>query len=178
MDAVNPIWMKYQVTTTCTPDHSKWLAKNSNDIINKENVTYDNLMEWAQKGDKLRFSSIAPRLYNGKIVAQAKEDRWVFDGKMVVNNPSSFYLNDKEHPLYKISSDKKYAQVYETPFAISGDIVLYRILNEDNLKIQFGNTEVLNDGSKIIHLNIENPKYSEKIDVLLTDNPYYKIQKL
>jgi outer membrane lipoprotein-sorting protein len=181
LDAVNPIWMKYQVQTTYTSDYFNRLAKNPNAVNSEKNVTFDTKMEWAQKGDKLRFSCIAPRLYHGKIVEQPKEDIYVFDGNLVINNPSEFYLNDKEgYPLYNISSDKTYAQVYETPFAFSGGNVFYRVLSEFNPETQSYSIETLieDDNSKIIHLSINNPKYSEQTSIWLRDNPYFTVKKI
>jgi hypothetical protein len=182
IDICNPIWVKYQLNTTYTTAFSKRIANKPNDVADDANVIFDVSMEWAQKGDRLRFVCTSPGIFNGKIVEQPKEDIYVFDGKLVINNNSAFYLNDPRYPLYSVSSDKMKAKAYESLSDLSGDTVLYRILSTFNPQKQ--RYELKKQGSidnsslGLIYLYIENIDQSEKLFVWLTDDQYRTINKL
>ncbi|MDR1494185.1 MAG: hypothetical protein LBT05_15900 [Planctomycetaceae bacterium] len=89
IEAANPIYVKYTNKTTYTVDYNKYMVDNPQDVSN-EDITFDVIMEWAQKGDQLRFSCISPGIFNGRIVEQPKEDIYVFDGRLMINNDSNF----------------------------------------------------------------------------------------
>jgi outer membrane lipoprotein-sorting protein len=182
IDACNPIWVKYVVNTTYTSDFLKRLSNNPNNIIDGENLTFDCVVEWAQKDDKMRLSYIAPGMFDGKIVEHPKENIYVFDGKLVINNALDFYLNDPNHPFYSISSDKINAKVYENLSDLSGDTVLYRRLSAFNPQNQrYELKKQVNNGDSnigLIYLSIENLDSTEKLFVWLTDDQYYTISKL
>jgi outer membrane lipoprotein-sorting protein len=181
IDGCNPIWVKYQINTTHTSDYYKRLYK-SQDISNDTNLTLNVIMEWAQKGDKLRFSCTAPGTFKGKIVSQPQESLFVFDGKLVINNDSNFYLNNPDHPLYSISSDKTNAKVFFNLPDESGDSALYNILsafNPQNQRYELKKQTNSDDSNiELIHLSIENLDNTKKLLAWLTDDQYYTIHKL
>ncbi|MDR1493318.1 MAG: hypothetical protein LBT05_11435, partial [Planctomycetaceae bacterium] len=178
IEAANPIYVKYTNKTTYTVDYNKYLVDNPQDVSN-ENITFDVIMEWAQKGDKLRFSSISPELFNGRIVEQPKENLFVFDENLVVINNGSFYFDDEQHPFYKISYDKKNTKVHLNIFDLSGDTIVRRVLSSFNSQKQSCKIEKRSDtnGSNIF-LNINDSGRSEKVSVWLTDDQDHLIKKL